>query len=134
MLITFIIAAILILLIALFFFLPDYLTEKQIRRMPGNARVTGSCHDTMDIGLRFEEERLTYTRQWTDGCDYSHLCLKAAADLSKGKTPEEISQITPSEIIREVNGLPQDHLHCASLATKTMRSAAADYMDKNKES
>lgn len=97
----------------------------------GTARITGACGDTMEIQLKFKEDRVEKTAHWTDGCVYSLNCVCAAADLAGGKDPEEILEIDADRIQRSVGGLPADHLHCARLAAGTLQAALDDYMRKS---
>jgi nitrogen fixation NifU-like protein len=94
----------------------------------GKARITGSCGDTMEISLKFRNERVTEAAYWTNGCAYSLNCICAAADLAKGKTPDEILVIDPELIQQSVGGLPQDQMHCARLSVETLHTALEDYM------
>jgi len=97
----------------------------------GSARITGSCGDTMEIRLKFRGGRVVKASQWTDGCAYSFNCVCSAADLAKGKCPDEIADIDADLIQRSVGGLPSDHLHCARLAEETLQTALDDYMRRS---
>lgn len=94
----------------------------------GKARVTGSCGDTMEIRLRFRDNKVVESTHWTNGCVFSLNCICSAADLTEGKTPEEILDIAPEIIAESIGGLPKDHMHCATLAVATLREAVNDYM------
>lgn len=96
----------------------------------GTARITGRCGDTMEIGLRFKENRVEKASYWTDGCVYSLNCVCAAAGLAEGKSPDEILGIDPDAIQESIGGLPKDHMHCARLAAETLLSALDDYLLK----
>ena len=86
----------------------------------------------MEIRLKFYEDRVSKTSHWTDGCAYSLNCVIAAADLARGKTPDEIAEID-AELIRDsVGGLPSSQMHCAKLAAETQQAALEDYMLKHK--
>ena len=99
----------------------------------GKARITGACGDTMEICLKFKDERVIKTSHWTDGCAYSLNCVYSAVDLAKGKTPDQILYIDTDLIQRSVGGLPSDHLHCAQLAAETLQAALDDYMKESKK-
>lgn len=102
-------------------------------RTDGRARITGKCGDTMEIGLKFHKDRVTETSHETDGCVYSLNCVSSAADLARGKTPDEILGIDPHVIQQAVGGLPDDQIHCAHLAVETLQAAVHDYMIKERE-
>ena len=60
----------------------------------GYARVTGPCNDTMEIFLRFRQERVTEASFQTDGCGSSAVCGSFAAEMAHGKTPDELLDVT----------------------------------------
>lgn len=97
----------------------------------GKASVTGECGDTMEIRLRFSENRVTETSHWTNGCTFSLNCISVAALLAKGKTPEDVLDIDADIIQKSIGGLSTDHMHCATLAVATLRKAIDDYMRKS---
>jgi nitrogen fixation NifU-like protein len=101
-----------------------------VEQPDGRARITGSCGDTMEICLKFKEDRVSKTSHWTDGCAYSFNCVSSAAEMARGRRPDEILEIDADLIQRSVGGLPTDHLHCARLAQETLQAALDDYMKK----
>lgn len=96
----------------------------------GKARVTGTCGDTMEIELRFRDNRVVESTHWTNGCVFSLNCISSASHLTKGKTPEDILDISPEVIAESIGGLPKDHMHCATLAVGALREAVNDYMKR----
>lgn len=118
--------------IVLLWFLLTYWLTPHVEAPDGKARITGSCGDTMEISLKFRDERVTEVATWTNGCAYSFNCICAAADLAKGKTPDEILEIDPELIQHSVGGLPQDQMHCARLSVETLHSAVENYMQNTR--
>ena len=108
-----------------------YWLSPHVDQPDGKARITGSCGDTMEISLKFKGEKVAKTAHWTDGCAYSFNCVCSAADLARGKHPDEILEIDADLIQRSVGGLPADHLHCARLAEETLQAALDDYMKRS---
>lgn len=109
-----------------------YWLSPHLEHPDGKARVTGTCMDTMEIRLRFSHGRVVESSYWTDGCASSLNCVCSAAELAKGKTPEEILEIDADLIGKSVGGLPSDSLHCARLAEETLHSALDDFMRKSR--
>jgi nitrogen fixation NifU-like protein len=118
--------------IVLLWFLLTYWLNPHVESPDGKARITGSCGDTMEISLKFRNERVTEAAYGTNGCAYSLNCICAAADLAKGKTPDEILVIDPELIQQSVGGLPQDQMHCARLSVETLHTALEDYMQNTR--
>jgi nitrogen fixation NifU-like protein len=98
----------------------------------GYGRITGSCGDTMEIFLRFEDETVTEATFQTNGCGSSTVCGSFAAELAHGKNPDEIAQITGETILEILGGLPEQDQHCAFLAAETLQEALGDYMIKQR--
>lgn len=94
----------------------------------GNACLRGKCGDAMEISLKFSSNRVVDAKYWTDGCRMSGLCGAAAAKLALHKTPEELADIDYQTIEREVGGLPEEDLHCATLAAGVLQAALRDYL------
>lgn len=96
----------------------------------GYARITGACGDTMEIFLKFENHRVAAASFLTDGCGPSAVCGSYAAELAKGRSPEELAGISGETILDVLGGLPEDYAHCAFLAAETLRRALRNYHDK----
>ncbi|MFO7987145.1 MAG: iron-sulfur cluster assembly scaffold protein [Desulfatiglandaceae bacterium] len=99
----------------------------------GFGRVTGSCNDTMEIFLRFEDGRVAEASFQTDGCGSSAVCGSFAAEMALGKTPDELVEVTGEAILQKLGGLPEEDQHCAFLAGETLQEALHDYMVKQRD-
>jgi nitrogen fixation NifU-like protein len=93
-----------------------------------SAHLTGSCGDSMKISLVFSSGRVVDAKYWTNGCRMSSACGAAAAKLALKKNPEEIADIDYVAIEQMVGGLPEDDLHCATLAAGTLQEALKNYL------
>jgi nitrogen fixation NifU-like protein len=96
----------------------------------GYGRVTGSCGDTMQIFLKFEDDRIKEASFQTDGCGSSAVCGSFAAEMAIGKNPDEIVEITGEAILEKLGGLPKEEEHCAFLSAETLQEALHEYMIK----
>jgi NifU-like protein involved in Fe-S cluster formation len=112
----------------LIWFMAYYYLNPIMEKPDGSACITGQCGDTMEIGLRFKGDRVVNTSQWSSGCTHSAGCVRAAAALAKGKSPDEIIAIDAEQIRTSVGGLPEEYLHCAKLAEETLHAALDQYM------
>ena len=122
-------AIVLLILVGLWIGIYFWLTP-HVKDPDGKARITGSCGDTMEISLKFNEDRVTKTSYWTDGCTYSFNCAHAATELAKGKTPDKVIEVDADRIQEYIGGLPRDHYHCAILAADTLMAAVDDHLRK----
>ena len=89
----------------------------------GMVRRTGSCGDTMEMFVRFEDDRLVDITFTTDGCGATLACGSMLTKMAKGLTVEEVMSITDQDLIHNLDGLPEENLHCARLAVATLHGA-----------
>ena len=94
----------------------------------GFGRVTGECGDTMEIYLKFKDDRVVDASYFTDGCASSSVSGSFAAELTLGKTPDEITDISPEIVLSTIGRLPDEDVHCATLASRTVQEALSQYM------
>jgi ATP-binding protein involved in chromosome partitioning len=94
----------------------------------GFARVTGTCGDTMEIWLCCKAERITEARFATTGCAPSLASGSVVTELARGLALEDALSMGPTEVLRELGGLPEDSRHCATLATETLHAACRDIL------
>lgn len=123
-----ILGCLLILAVAIVWFLLHYYGNPVVENPEGIAKVAGNCGDTMEIGLRVENNVVTSAHCWTDGCSYSKLCVEAAVMLARDKTIGEVKKINMISIMELVGELPESHLHCAQLADTTLQKSVEDYI------
>ncbi len=92
----------------------------------GVAVITGDCTDTVAVAMRVEDNRVLKASFMAQGCGFTRACGSMATTLAEGKTLNDVLQITGDIIAAELGGLPDDHLHCALLASNALRAAARD--------
>ena len=103
-----------------------------INNPDGYGRITGSCGDTVQIFLKFKNEKVKEALFQTDGCGSSTVCGSFAAELALGKSPDEILEISGESILKKVGGLPEEDKHCAFLSAEALQEALNNYMIKQK--
>lgn len=96
----------------------------------GRAVGVGVCGDAIEVSLSVEGKRITDIRHSPRGCTYTVACGSAMCQLACGRTIEELLWLTPEDVAVELDGLPDDHMHCASLAINTLGEAIDDYYQK----
>ena len=94
----------------------------------GYGRVTGECGDTMEIYLKFENNRVSNASYFTDGCASSMVSGSFAAELTLGRDPDELANITAENVLTAIGRLPEEDLHCATLAARTVQKALNGYI------
>jgi len=83
----------------------------------------------MQIDLRLKGEVIQEARFTTDGCRATIACGGMITRLIRTKTLAEAQGITPDDLIAALDGLPEDHEHCAELAVNTLRQAIKNAVD-----
>lgn len=106
------------------------LYQGELKDADGHGRVTGSCGDTMQIFLKFQNQRVNAASFITDGCGASTVCGSLAAEAALAKTPEELADITGETILAILGVFPEEDQHCAYLAAEALQEALNDYMKK----
>jgi len=98
----------------------------------GHAKITGPCGDTMEFWILANEKKIKKISFITDGCEPSRACGSMTTCLAEEKTIEEAKAISQQDVLQALGGLPEDHDHCALLATNTLKAACEDYLSKQK--
>jgi nitrogen fixation NifU-like protein len=113
-----------------------FLNPRNLAEIPGpdgSARTTGPCGDTMEIRLRVRDGRVMNASFWTDGCGPSIASGSVVTELAKGRSVLEAQKITQQDVLDTLGGLPEESLHCALLATNTLKEAIRDHLASKNE-
>ena len=92
----------------------------------GNAK----CGDIMKIYMRIENDVIQDVRFKTFGCGAAIATSSISTEMVKGKTIEEALALSNSAVTNALDGLPKEKLHCSVLAEAGIRSAIADYYQR----
>ena len=99
----------------------------------GFARVTGPCHDTMEVWLKVKTNTIIDISFMTDGCGPSIASGSMITELAKGKSISVAVRISQHDILEALQGLPKESQHCALLAANTLKMAIRDHLAMEKE-
>ena len=91
------------------------------------SNLTGPCGDTMKISMNIEGDRINDAKIQVLGCPGAVASGCAMVDLAKGKTLEEAANIDLDALYKELEKLPDQKVHCARLAIKTLQKALEQY-------
>lgn len=104
-----------------------------LERPEGLGKAVGDCGEEMEMALRVREERIVEAKFLTDGCITSVAAGNMAAELATGKTVSEAFQISQEEILKALDGLPEESAHCALLASNALKEALRDHVLSKRE-
>ncbi|MFX1420237.1 MAG: iron-sulfur cluster assembly scaffold protein [Promethearchaeota archaeon] len=87
----------------------------------------GSCGDTMQFFLKIKDNIIKKICFITDGCGATVAAGSQTTLLVEGKNIQFAEKLLPDDIEKALGGLPDDHKHCAELATRTLKKAIEKY-------
>jgi nitrogen fixation NifU-like protein len=85
--------------------------------------VHGWCGDTMELYLRIDGTIIEKATFVTDGCGATIACGNMLTKMVQGKSLDEAEKLRPKDVFDALDGLPDDHAHCAELAINTLQNA-----------
>ena len=88
------------------------------------------CGDVMKLQIEVEGDTIVDAKFKTFGCGSAIASSSLATEWIKGKKVDEALEITNTEIVEELS-LPPVKIHCSVLAEDAIKSAIADYKQKN---
>ena len=97
-----------------------------MEEVDGYGLVFGACGDTMEFFVRLDGDRIQDVSFMTDGCGPTVACGSMVTRMAQGKSLAEAAAIEAAEVIIALDGLPAEHVHCATLAVNTLHEALAD--------
>ena len=109
----------------------DYYTKKlnvgEIENPSVFLGYTGPCGDTMEFYLKIESGVIKEAKFQAIGCAASYASGSAVAEMIKGKTLEHALAINVEDIMNHLGGLPDQKVHCALLAKRTLERTIGKY-------
>ena len=97
------------------------------------SEMTGTCGDTMRIGLKIENGVILDARYQVLGCPGAIASAMALVDLIKGKKITDARKLNDGDVFRLLENLPDQKNHCIELAVKTFQKALNEYIQKSKQ-
>ncbi len=92
----------------------------------------GPCGDTMQFFFKINDDIIEKANFVTNGCGASVATASQTTLLIEGKSLSFAEKLKPEDIDVALEGLPEDHRHCAELAIRTLRRAIKKYkLNKN---
>ena len=105
----------------------------EMEKFHGYGKVKGPCGDTIKIFLKIHDEKITDATFVTDGCAATIAAGSMACELVIGKNIKDALTINQELILESLGGLPQERIHCALLASNTLKEALTDYLRSTDE-
>jgi nitrogen fixation NifU-like protein len=93
----------------------------------GYASNTGECEETIEIWVKIIDSIIEEATFRSNGCEVTQAAGSMITELAKKKQMSEALKITPLQLIDTFGGLPDDHIHCAYLATNASHDAINNF-------
>ena len=81
------------------------------------------CGDRLRLSLVIKDDRIEAVRYLAYGCPPTLVCGSVLTVLISGKTTAEAKQLTRSDLLDAIGGLPSRKHHAAALAIETLNAA-----------
>ena len=81
------------------------------------------CGDRLRLSLVIKDNRIEAVRYLAYGCPPTLVCGSVLTEMINGKTTMEAKQLTRTELLDAIGGLPSRKHHAAALAIETLHSA-----------
>jgi nitrogen fixation protein NifU and related proteins len=96
----------------------------------GYGKRHGDCGDTVEFFLTVMDNIITQANFRADGCIHTNACCNTLVYLAERRSIEKAWEISPENIADFLASLPEDHLHCAELATGALYLALSNYQEQ----
>ena len=95
---------------------------------------TGPCGDTIKLYLKINKDKVIEDAKFQYlGCPASAACGSILTQIIKRKRLQEAKEITEDDVLKELDGLPDNECHCAELAVTTLYKTISKYEEKEKK-
>jgi nitrogen fixation NifU-like protein len=85
------------------------------------------CGDALLVFLKIADDRVQDVKYKIFGCGAAIATSSIASEMVKGKTLDEVLEITDRKIADALHGLPADKMHCSNLAATAFHAAVNEY-------
>lgn len=91
-----------------------------------------ACGDVMKLFLKIDNEgKVEDVKFKTFGCGAAIASSSMATELLKGKSVEEVLELTNDAIVEALDGLPPAKIHCSVMAEEAIEAALKDYYTRS---
>lgn len=87
-----------------------------------------SCSDYVKIYIKVDDSRLMDIKYEVHGCPAAIATSSVFSELVKGKLIDEALEINDQDIVKALNGLPEQKLHCSCMAVEAFDKAIIDWV------
>ncbi len=91
------------------------------------------CGDSIDIDMKINDQKVSDIKFHGRGCAICMACSSVLTEITKGKSIDEVKNITKHDILSELGleNLQAVRIKCALLSLKVLKYALYSYMAKH---
>lgn len=90
------------------------------------------CGDSLLLFLKFADETVSDAKFRIKGCPASIATASMTTEMVKGKTFDKALELTDEQVAEALGGLPEEKIHCSSLAVGAVHAGILRYMSSGK--
>ncbi len=90
------------------------------------------CGDQLEFSMKVKNGKITDIKFLSFGCASNIATASVMTEKVKGKTIEQAKKLDWKKIVKDLDGLPQQKVHCSIMATDGLKALIKDY-EKNKK-
>jgi NifU-like protein involved in Fe-S cluster formation len=87
------------------------------------------CGDRIRLSLIVNNGRIETVKYLAYGCPPTLVCGSVLTELINGRSIEQVKNLTRSDLLNALGGLPSRKQHAAALAIETLHAALASLID-----
>lgn len=91
-----------------------------------------SCGDFVVLTVRIRDGRIADVQYQVRGCGAAIATCSVTTELVLGQPLEVVGKLTDGDVVRALDGLPPEKLHCSNLAASALHAALEDYRHRQK--
>lgn len=92
-----------------------------------------ACGDSLKLYLKIKDGIVTDAKFQTFGCGSAVASSSILTEMVIGKPLDEVRKITNEDIARELDGLPEEKMHCSVMGHEALEDALKKYYDEEIE-
>jgi nitrogen fixation NifU-like protein len=89
-----------------------------------------TCGDLMTFYVKVKDDRIDDVKFKTFGCGAAIAVSSIVSEMAKGKTLQEVMDLSNKDVAVELGGLPKNKMHCSNLGADALHKAINDYRKK----
>lgn len=86
-----------------------------------------ACGDFMRVFIKVEDNRIQDVKYQIRGCPASIAVASVMTELAIGKDLDDALLLTDEDVVKALDGLPEEKLHCSVLGITGLRKAIQDH-------